>query len=86
MDNFFVTLLDSGPLIYGVVVICGIATLWWKLITGRIASFLLEAGIFWLVFSLHGGTMTGGMSAAIAALIGGFLIPAVTAVARRSHH
>jgi hypothetical protein len=84
MDAFFATFFDSGPVLYGVVVILGICTLWWKLITGRITSFLLEAGIFWLVFSLHGGTMTGGMSAAVAALLGGFLIPLTTAIARRS--
>lgn len=82
MDKFFVTLFNAEPVVYGVVILIGIATLWYKLVRGRIGSFLTEAGVFWLVFSLHGGTMTGGMAAAVAALLAGFVLPTITWLAR----
>ena len=82
MDKFFVTLFNAEPVVYGVVILIGVATLWYKLVRGRIASFLTEANMFWLVFSLLGGTMTGGMAAAVAALLAGFVLPTITWLAR----
>lgn len=67
--------LDLMPLLYGVVIFIGIASMFSKLISGRIFALIIEVGVFWLVFSLHGGTMTGGFAAAIAALLAGFILP-----------
>ena len=82
MDKFFLAHLNSEPVIYGLVIIAGIATIWWKIVRGHLGSALLEITIFVLVFKMHGGTLTGGMAAAVAALIGGFLIPLITRIAR----
>jgi len=38
--------------------------------------------VFWYVFSRHGATMTGGMAAAVAALLAGFVLPTITWLAR----
>jgi hypothetical protein len=63
--------MDLMPLFYGIIMFLGIWSMWHKLTTGRLGSFAIEAGVFALVFTLHGGTMAGGFAAMIAALIAG---------------
>jgi hypothetical protein len=63
--------VDMTPLFYGVVMFLGLWSMWHKVVTGMYSSFLIEAGVFTLVFSLHGGTMSGGFAAMVAALIAG---------------
>ena len=62
------------PLLYGVLIFLGLSSIYWKLKTGRYLSFAVECGVFWLVFSLHGGTVTGGLAATVAALLSGIAI------------
>ena len=80
--NLFVGHAGMEPLIYGVVIILGIAILIVKFLIGAWQSFFWDIAIFIAVFSMHGGTMKGGMAAAVAALIGGILIPPLIAVIR----
>lgn len=63
--------IDMMPLFYGIIMFIGLWSMWHKITHGNIFGFLLEAGVFALVFTLHGGSMTGGMSAMIAALLFG---------------
>jgi hypothetical protein len=63
--------LDIMPLVYGVIMFLGIWSMWHKFHQGYFMSFLGEAAVFGLVFWLHGGTMSGGFAAMIAALIAG---------------
>lgn len=67
--------LDLTPLVYGLVIFCGIFSMWWKLTHGKWLTFAVEAGVFALVFKLHGGTMAGGFAATVAALLAGLIIP-----------
>ena len=67
--------LDLGPVIYGVVIFIGIASMFKKLITFQLFSFVVEVFVFVLVFKLHGGTMQGGFAATIAALLAGVFLP-----------
>lgn len=67
--------LDIMPLVYGLVVFIGLSVMWWKLTTGRWLSLAIDIGVFYLVFSMHGGSMTGGMAAAVAALLAGLFFP-----------
>jgi len=67
--------LDLTPLVYGLVIFCGIYSMWWKLTHGRWLTFAIEASVFALVFKLHGGTMAGGFAATVAALLAGLIIP-----------
>ena len=66
--------LDIMPLVYGVIMFFGIWSMWWKFSQGHYASFLGEAGVFGFVFWLHGGSMAGGFSAMVCALIAGATI------------
>lgn len=66
--------LDLGPLLYGLVIFIGLWSMWSKLVSGRIGSFIAEAFVFWLVFKLHGGTLAGGFAATVAALLTGAYI------------
>lgn len=62
---------DLLPLVYGVVIFLGLWSMWRKFMTGRWLQLLIEVAVFWLVFSLHAGTMTGGFAATVAALLAG---------------
>lgn len=72
--NAFLAHLDIMPLIYGVVIFLGVYSMWRKLKQLKLFSFCIELGIFILVFQLHGGTMTGGFAATVAALLGGIFM------------
>ena len=71
----FIPHLDIMPLVYGFIIFAGLWSMWSKVVSGRIVAFTIEASVFWLVFSLHGGTMAGGFAAAIAAILAGFIFP-----------
>lgn len=66
---------SAEPLIYGVIIFLGIASIWWKLTHHRWLAAIIEITIFVLVFKLHGGTMNGGFAATIAALLAGLILP-----------
>ena len=63
------------PLIYGVIIFLGIASIWWKITHRRWLAAALEITVFIIVFRLHGGTMNGGFAATIAALLAGLILP-----------
>lgn len=63
--------IDMMPLFYGFVMFLGIWSMYRKLVRLQIAQFIIEVFTFWLVFALHGGTMAGGFSAMICALLCG---------------
>jgi hypothetical protein len=67
--------MDLMPLMYGIIMFCGIWSMYYKLTHGKLFGFMVEGSIFGLVFWLHGGTMNGGFAAMIAALIAGQVLP-----------
>lgn len=67
----FLQHIDMMPLFYGVLMFLGVWSMYHKLVAGRYLKFLIEVSVFTLVFILHGGTMTGGFSAMICALLAG---------------
>ncbi len=67
--------LDFGPILYGVVMFLGLLVMWWKLKNGRWLGVAIDVVVFALVFKLHGGTMAGGFSAMVAALLAGLFFP-----------
>ncbi len=71
----FLAHLDLMPLLYGIIIFIGLASMWSKLVHGRFFALVIEASVFTLVFSLHGGSMAGGFAAAIAALLAGYVFP-----------
>lgn len=73
----FLSHVDMMPIFYGVIVILGIAVVIVHLCTMQFLAAVLDIVIFITVFKMHGGTMTGGMAAAVAALIGGVMLPPI---------
>ena len=73
------TLLHGSmePLVYGLVIFLGLMSMTWKLRSGKWLAFFAEVFVFWLVFSLHGHSMTGGFAATIASLLAGITIPLI---------
>lgn len=67
--------MDLMPLVYGFIMFLGIWSMYHKMMSGQLFGFMVEAGIFSLVFWLHGGSMNGGFAAMIAALIAGQVLP-----------
>ena len=73
--NLLLSHVGLEPFIYGIIVFLGLAIMWWKLMTLQIVGLTIDIGVFALVFWLHGGTLQGGMSAAVAALLAGIFFP-----------
>ena len=73
--NILLGHLDFAPLLYGVVMFLGLLVMWWKFTTGRWLGLAIDISVFALVFKLHGGTMAGGFSAMVAALLAGLIFP-----------
>ena len=63
------------PIIYGVIIFLGIASIWWKVTHHSWLAAIIENTVFVLVFKLHGGTMSGGFAATVAALLAGIILP-----------
>lgn len=66
--------VDAMPFIMGVVYFLGLWSLYHKLSHGRIFAFAFELTVFFVLFSMHKGTMAGGAGATIAALLAGSLL------------
>jgi len=72
--NAFLSHIDLAPVFYGVLLCIGVYSLMYKLMRGNFVTFAVELGVFYVVFKMHGGTVLGGLSAAIAALIVGLTL------------
>lgn len=70
MNGFFGH-IDAAPLFYGVLLAVGIFSMLRKLLLLDFLTLGIEIFVFYVVFQMHKGTLTGGMSAAICALIVG---------------
>jgi hypothetical protein len=68
MSGFFGH-IDAAPLFYGLLLAIGVLSMLHKLLSLDWVALIVEAGVFYVVFSFHKGSMTGGMAAAICALI-----------------
>lgn len=71
----FIPHLDLTPVFYGFVIFLGLLSMWRKLISLMLIELAIEAAVFYLVFTLHGGSMAGGFAATIAALLAGAVFP-----------
>lgn len=67
--------VDFGPVVYGVVMFLGLFVMLFKFMHGRWASLFIDIAVFALVFKLHGGTMAGGFSAMVCAMLAGLVFP-----------
>ena len=73
--NAFLAHLDVMPLFYGIIMFIALAYTWHKVLHGQFVSVGIDMFVFWLVFTLHGGTMAGGFSAMIAAALSSVFFP-----------
>jgi hypothetical protein len=73
----FLSHLDMQPIFYGIIIILGLVVITVDIVRMKLMAAILGIGIFVLVFWMHGGTMTGGMSAAVAGLIGSMILPPI---------
>lgn len=73
--NAFLSHIDLGPLVYGVVMFIGLLIIVIKIRLGKWLDVGIDIGVFYLVFSLHGGSLAGGFSAMVAALLAGAVFP-----------
>lgn len=73
--NVFLSHIDWTPIVYGLLMFIGLWVMYAKLIAGKWLSLFIDIAVFWLVFKLHGGTMAGGFSAMICAMLAGFIFP-----------
>jgi len=71
----FLSHLDLSPVLYGIIMWLGLGVMLIKILKGRWLSLVVDVTVFVLVFKLHGGTMAGGFSAMICALLAGLFFP-----------
>ena len=71
----FLSHIDLGAMVYGVIMFIGLWIMFIKLIKFKILSLIIDIAVFTLVFRLHGGTMMGGFSAMICAMLAGLVFP-----------
>ncbi len=76
MNGFFGH-IDAAPLFYGMVLALGIFSMLYKFVRGQWLTLIVELSVFAIVFSMHKGTLTGGLSAAICALLVGLMFKRV---------
>lgn len=77
MQNFSLIHGSFEPIVYGLVITLGIISMAYKARSHRWAALGIEILVFIVVFKLHGGSVTGGFAATIAALICGNLLPMI---------
>ena len=70
-----ITHLDLAPVIYGFVVFIGLYITTWKISRGKWMSVICDITVFYIVFSMHNHSTTGGLVAAIAAGLAGIFFP-----------
>jgi len=63
------------PLFYGILIFVNLAILLNKITNGKYLSFMIDVGVFWLVLSAHGHSMTGGFAAIVASTLSGIFFP-----------
>ncbi len=73
--NVFLSHIDWTPAVYGILMFAGLMITVAKAVYGYWSSVIIDVVVFALVFKLHGGTMAGGFSAMIAAMLAGLFIP-----------
>jgi hypothetical protein len=81
--NVLLAHLGFEPVFYGIVLALGFTILYIKWTLGWIKSFILDIVMFSIVFYLHGGSMTGGMAAAVCALVLSITFPLIPRLFRR---
>ena len=57
---------NFAPMIHGVIMLIGVAVMWFNAVSGRCLSLLIDVG-----------SMAGGLSPVIGARLGGVLLPMV---------
>ena len=67
--------VDALPIIYGLAIFVGMLIILVKIKRGWWLGAIIDVLVFWFVFTLHGGTMTGALAATIAALLAGLVFP-----------
>lgn len=70
-----ITHIDLAPVIYGIAVFLGLYITIWKASRGKWLSMICDVCVFYVVFSMHNHSTTGGLVAAIAAMLAGLFFP-----------
>lgn len=73
----FLSHIDLQPLFYGFIIVIGLMVVAVHIFTFKLMAVVVDITVFCLVFWMHGGTLTGGMAAAVAALLAGLFIPPI---------
>jgi hypothetical protein len=65
----FLSHVDMTPVFYGLILALWALVILRNIIKLRVLNVALDIGVFYVVFSMHQGTMTGGMAATICGLV-----------------
>jgi hypothetical protein len=69
--------VDALPFIYGIFIAINLTILVLKIKNFKIFSAAVDIAVFWGIFQMHGGTMTGSLAALIAATVSSLIFPLI---------
>jgi len=67
--NMFVTLMNMEPVVYGGLMFIALMVLLLKAWLEHYVAIAADVAVFVVMFLIHGGTLTGGLSAAVTAML-----------------
>ena len=69
--------VDALPFIYGIFIAINLVILVLKVKNLKLFSAAVDIAVFWGIFHMHGGTMTGSLAALIAATVSSLIFPLI---------
>jgi hypothetical protein len=69
--------VDALPFIYGLFIAINLVILVLKIKHFKLFSAAVDIAVFWAIFHMHGGSMTGSLAALIAATVSSLVLPMV---------
>lgn len=67
--------LDMTPIFYGMILAVWFMIIVYHVFSAKLMAVVIDIAVFFIVISLHGGTMTGGMAATVCGVIVSLLAP-----------
>lgn len=69
--------MDLLPFVYGFMIFVNLFILAYKFKKRMILSFIIDIAVFWAIFNMHSGSMTGALAALIAATFSSMFLPLI---------
>lgn len=73
----FLSHVDMTPIFYGLILALWAMVIIIHIVKFQILAVIIDISAFWIVFSMHRGSMTGGMAATVCGLLLSLIVPMI---------